>query len=331
MDINVIGGSGFIGTRLCLRLQQNKKYSFLRIVDKVISKKYPQISVAADVRSIEDLQDGLTDGAILINLAAEHRDDVTPLSLYDDVNVTGAENICKVARMKNIKKIIFTSSVAVYGFAPIETRENGNIAPFNDYGRTKYEAEQIFVRWQAEMPSERTLVIVRPTVVFGERNRGNVYNLLRQIALGRFAMIGSGENRKSIAYVENVAAFLEFAINFKPGVHIYNFVDKPDYMMNTLVKIVNKIIGKSDKVGLRLPYFVGYSIGKCFDFLAKCTGKKMTISSIRVKKFCANSVFDTSIAKTGFISPVPLQQALEQTVRYEFVESHDQSEVFYTE
>jgi nucleoside-diphosphate-sugar epimerase len=70
--------------------------------------------------------------------------------------------------------IIFTSTVAVYGFAKIGTEESGKIAPFNDYGRTKYEAEEVFKAWQAEAPEERTLVIIRPTVVFGEQNRGNV-------------------------------------------------------------------------------------------------------------------------------------------------------------
>lgn len=74
-------------------------------------------------------------------------------------------------------------------------------------------------------------------MVFGEQNRGNVYNLLRQIASGKFIMIGSGQNRKSMAYVENVAAFIEHALGFGPGVHIYNYIDKPDFDMNTLVAI----------------------------------------------------------------------------------------------
>jgi nucleoside-diphosphate-sugar epimerase len=329
-QISVIGGSGFIGTRLASRLATNGVYLF-DIVDKVVSKEFPQQTKNADVRNFEQLRESISKDSIIINLAAEHRDDVRPLSLYHDVNVGGAINICKVAKEKNVKKIIFTSSVAVYGFAPLGTSEEGKILPFNDYGRTKHEAELVFKEWQAEAPKERTLVIVRPTVVFGERNRGNVYNLLRQIASGRFLMIGNGENRKSIAYVENVVAFLEFALTFKPGIHVYNFIDKPDFTMNTLVKIVNKIIGKPEKVGFRLPYFLGYSIGKCFDFVAFLSGKKMVISSIRVKKFCSNSVFDTSITSTGFVSPVPLQKALEQTVKYEFVESHDQTNLFYSE
>lgn len=174
-------------------------------------------------------------------------------------------------------------------------------------------------------------MIIRPTVVFGEQSRGNIYNLLRQIASGKFVMIGRGENRKSMAYVENVAGFSEYSMNFKPGVKIYNFIDKPDFTMNSLVANVHLILGRSAKVGCRLPYAVGYLIGKSFDFFAAITGKRFTISSIRVKKFCANSVYNTAIDKTGFNPPVPFEQALAQTVRYEFVESHEHDGVFYTE
>ena len=57
-------------------------------------------------------------------------------------------------------------------------------------------------------PHERSLVIIRPTVIFGKGNRGNVFNLFNQINKGLFAMIGDGENIKSMAYVKNVASFL---------------------------------------------------------------------------------------------------------------------------
>jgi GlcNAc-P-P-Und epimerase len=185
--------------------------------------------------------------------------------------------------------------------------------------------------WQSEVPSERTLVIIRPTVVFGEQNRGNVYNLLRQIASGNFVMVGHGENRKSMAYVENIAAFIEYSMSFKPGVHIYNFIDKPDFSMNSLVSNVNRILGRAEKISFRLPFAVGLLIGKGFDLVAAMTGKRFAISSIRVRKFCANSVYNTAIDQTGFVPPVPLEQALAQTVRYEFLESHENDGVFYTE
>jgi GlcNAc-P-P-Und epimerase len=330
MHISVIGGSGFIGTRLCHRFSESNQDDF-SIIDRKPSLEFPEYVNLADVRSLEDLKKNIDDNSIIVNLAAEHRDDVRPLSLYNEVNVVGAHNICTVACEKNIKTIIFTSTVAVYGFAPVGTDESGKIAPFNDYGRSKFEAENVFKDWQVEEPNERTLVIIRPTVVFGEKNRGNVYNLLQQIASGRFLMVGHGNNRKSMAYVENIVSFIQYTFSFKPGVYVYNYIDKPDFTMNALVARVNRLLDRSEKIRFRLPFWLGYLVGKGFDVIAAVTGKQFTISSIRVKKFCANSVYNTGIDETGFVAPVSMEKALEKTVSYEFLESHAEDHVFYTE
>lgn len=166
--ITVIGGSGFIGTRFVRRLISKGSFS-IGIFDKVPSNTFPDLVALGDVRSLSHLRDSISEGSIIVNLAAEHRDDVSPLSLYEEVNVEGARNICKVAVEKNIHVIIFTSTVAVYGFAPIGTDESGKIEPFNAYGRTKYDAEKIFKSWQSESPQTRVLVIIRPTVVLASR------------------------------------------------------------------------------------------------------------------------------------------------------------------
>ena len=331
IKVLVIGGSGFIGTRLVSRLQNPDLHFKVNIMDIVSSRNFPNLVAIGDIRSIDDLSKAIEKHSIIINLAAEHRDDIKPLSLYDEVNIDGAKNICNVAELKGINKIIFTSSVAVYGFAPLGTNESGVIAPFNDYGRTKWGAEEIYKEWQAQDPQNRTLVIVRPTVVFGERNRGNVFNLLRQIASGKFVMVGDGLNRKSMAYVENVAAFLQYSLDLKPGVHIYNYIDKPDFTMNALVAHVNKLLGRSSEIKFRLPFSLGLLIGSSFDLVAKITGKKFPISAIRVKKFCANSVYESAIESTGFIPPVLLMDAIEKTVRFEFIEDHKNEQVFYSE
>jgi nucleoside-diphosphate-sugar epimerase len=330
MHVDVIGGSGFIGTRLCRRLADSNSRSF-RIIDKIAGSDFPSATTIADVRSCEELRAAITSGSVLVNLAAEHRDDVRPASLYDEVNVDGARNLCRVAVEKGIQIIVFTSSVAVYGFAEIGTDESGVIAPFNDYGRTKAEAESVYKRWQAEDPGRRTLVIVRPTVVFGERNRGNVFNLLKQLASRFFVMVGGGENRKSIAYVENVAAFIEHCLGFAPGVHIYNYVDKPDYSMNELTGVVLTMLGRDARLSFRVPYGIGMVVGRSLDLLSRITGRRFALSAIRVKKFCSDSVFGTSVASTGFVPPVSLEEGLRRTVDREFLSSGREETLFFSE
>lgn len=325
----VIGGSGFIGTRLC-RLLDERGVDFV-IVDKARSQSFPERCVVADIRDSAALSAAIPEGAVIIHLAAEHRDDVTPRSLYRDVNVAGTVNVCQAARARGVTQILFTSSVAVYGFAPVGTGEEGRIAPFNDYGATKYEAEEVLRAWQTEAAPERALTIIRPTVVFGENNRGNVYNLLRQIASGRFLMIGSGENRKSMAYVGNLVAFLTHMVDAEPGARVYNFVDEPAFTMTELVNRARRTLGVGDRAPGRIPYWAGLAIGKGFDLAARMTGRKLPISSIRVKKFCSNSVYRTAIGETGFVPPFTLEAALERTVRHEFVERHEGVQLFYSE
>ncbi|WP_420919573.1 NAD-dependent epimerase/dehydratase family protein [Xenorhabdus bovienii] len=313
--IIIIGGSGFIGSRLSSQFKKdNIKF---KIVDKIKSNSFPEYWEYGDVTKPETLIKPLENASIIINLAAEHKDNVQPKNLYFDVNVDGAKNICNAAEKLNIKHIIFTSSVAIYGFVEKETCEDGNFNPFNDYGKSKLEAEHVYDEWQSK-GTDRTLVTIRPTVVFGENNRGNVYNLFRQIASRRFLMIGSGNNKKSMAYVENVAAFLKFATTFESGRHIFNYVDKPDFTMNELTHVICNALGKK-KSNIRIPYPIGILGGYCFDFLSKITGKELPISSIRVKKFCARTQFKSNtITQTKFIPPVTLEQGIANTVKTEF-------------
>ena len=173
MKVTIIGGSGFIGSRLCQCLQ-NAGIDFT-IIDKNPSHFFPDKVSIADIRDFDALYNALQPCDAVINLAAEHRDDVSPKSLYDEVNVKGSENIVKICSQKSIQHIIFTSSVAVYGFAPPNTGEDGAINYFNDYGRTKWEAEQVYKTWYEADTENRNLTIIRPTVVFGERNRGKGY------------------------------------------------------------------------------------------------------------------------------------------------------------
>jgi nucleoside-diphosphate-sugar epimerase len=327
MNISVIGGSGFVGTRLVKRLLVAGHT--VKILDKNDSKTYPEFRVYADVREPDTLEAGLMGSDTAINLAAEHRDDVTPKSLYDDVNVTGAENVCNACTKLGIHKIIFTSSVAVYGFAPLGTDETGEINYFNDYGRTKWLAEGKYREWLKTDPSN-SLTIIRPTVIFGEQNRGNVYNLLKQISIGRFPMVGKGTNIKSMNYVENVAAFLEYNLNNSPGEYLFNYIDKPDFDMNTLVTEVDRILGRNPP-HIHWPCWLAMLCGYGFDLMAKILHKKLTISSIRVKKFCANTQFEPkNIKNTDFKAPVSLKEGLERTMKYEFIDKI-KCELFYTE
>ena len=325
---SIVGGAGFIGTRLCQELA-DRQIPF-EIIDLKPSRRFPDETTIADIRELEILRRSIT-GDVIVHLAAVHRDDVRDPSLYASTNVEGTRNICTVAAERGIDRIVFASTVAVYGFAEPGTGEDGEINPFNEYGRTKYAAEEVLNAWRDADQDTRSLVIIRPTVVFGEGNRGNVYNLLNQIASGKFVMIGSGKNRKSMAYVGNVAAFfLQAANSMKSGV--FNYVDEPNFDMNSLVTMVRSELSGKTGVGLRLPYEIGLLVGFLADVFSRITGKNLPVSSIRVKKFCATTVFSSRIGELdGFNPPFSIEDGLRRTLRSEFISPDPDREIFFTE
>ena len=327
-NITLIGGSGFVGTRLIELLKDEYQ---IRNIDKRESHFHNDITVTGDVRDQTSVSRHLAGADLVVLLAAEHRDDVSPVSLYYDVNVGGMRNVLEAMETNGVKRIVFTSSVAVYGLNKKSPDENHPADPFNHYGKSKWQAEQVLRQWYETHP-DWNINILRPTVIFGERNRGNVYNLLKQISGGKFLMVGKGKNKKSMAYVGNIVSFIRFLIEQKPtGYNVYNYVDKPDFDMNELVSHVGNVLGKPIP-STHLPYWLGMCGGYGFDLLARLTGKKLSVSSVRVKKFCATTRVDAAKAHaSGFKAPYTLEEGLERTLRFEFVDSPQDDIIFKSE
>lgn len=330
MKIAIIGGSGFVGSRLIEELKKSENN--LKNIDKQQSPFFNNITAIANVLDKEAMVRELSGQDIVVLLAAEHRDDVTPKTLYYDVNVQGMKNVLEAMDVNGIKRIVFTSSVAVYGLNKVNPDEKHPVDPFNEYGITKWQAEEVLQEWYKN-DNSKNINVLRPTVIFGERNRGNVYNLLKQISSGKFMMIGSGNNKKSMAYVGNIASFINFLIKERSsGYNVFNYIDKPDFTMNELVSHISKVLNKKLPT-TKVPYAVGMMGGYGFDVLAKISGKKLSISSVRVKKFCATTQFDAGkVEKSGFVPPFTLGEGLERTLTYEFVEKRTDSDItFITE
>ena len=318
MKVTMIGASGFVGTRLLDLLKESTNHE-LKNIDLLPSHFFPEVTTFGDVREQSQMDKELASGDWVVLLDAQHRDDVSPVSLYYDTNVGGMEVTLKAMEKNGIKRIVFFSSVAVYGLNKDNPKETHPADPFNHYGKSKWEAEQVLQEWYKSHP-DWNINIIRPTVIFGERNRGNVYNLLKQIASGKFLMVGSGNNRKSMAYVGNVVAFVKYLLeNVTSGYNVYNYIDKPDFTMNELVAHVGKVM-KKQIPATHFPYWLGMMGGYCFDLLAKITGKKLTVSSVRVKKFCATTEFDAKKAHScGFKAPYTLGEGLARTLEFEFI------------
>lgn len=319
MKVVLVGASGFIGTRLLDLLKSDPQDYTCKNLDLLPSHFFNDVTVIGDVRKREDMDEALKGADLVVLLAAQHRDDVTPIDLYYDTNVHGMEVTLKAMEKNGCKRILFFSSVAIYGLNKPNPDEHHPADPFNHYGKSKWQAEQVLQNWY-RLHSDWNINIIRPTVVFGERNRGNVYNLLRQISQSLFMMVGNGKNRKSMAYVGNIVAFAKYLIdNVKTGYNVYNYTDEPTNTMNELVEHVEETL-KRRQPKVRLPYWVGMCGGYCFDALSFLTGKKYPISSVRMRKFCANTLFNSEKAhSSGFKAPFTLNEGLVRTLTFEFI------------
>lgn len=135
-----------------------------------------------------------------------------------------------------------------------------------------------------------------------------------------------------MAYVGNIVAFIKFLIENKTtGYEVYNYIDKPDCTMNKLVDHVSKVLNKHIP-SVHYPLWLGMLGGYCFDVLAFITRRKLTISSVRVKKFCATTQFDaTKVQNTDFRAPYTLAEGLARTLEFEFIHNASNGITFISE
>lgn len=123
-----------------------------------------------------------------------------------------------------------------------------------------------------------------------------------------------------MAYVANISGFVSHLLQGPPGVHIYNYVDKPDFSMNELIATIRLTLGKSARTPVRIPYWLGMGIGHACDALAGVTRRSLPVSRARIEKFCVSTVFsaEKALTETNYVPTVPLHIGLKYTIAEDF-------------
>ncbi|HEY5916946.1 MAG TPA: NAD-dependent epimerase/dehydratase family protein [Chryseolinea sp.] len=298
MAILLTGASGFIGSHFHNVLPQ-KDFINLDLVEPTFN--YQSTFIKGDIRNESDIVSAVSGKDIksIISLAAKHHDFGVGHDEYFDTNEDGTRLICKVATEFNINEIIFYSSVAVYGIREEISTEALEPKPDSPYGESKLAGEKVLIKWAAEKP-ERKVLIIRPTLVFGKNNMANMRNLIKQIDSGLYFHLGKADNVKSIAYVENlVQATLFLKERMKPGVAIYNYADEPQLTTRQISTVIAESLNK--KIRLSVPKTLGVMMGLPFDIIIKLTGKNLPISTARIKKLgTATHHSATKVFSEGF-------------------------------
>ena len=287
----IFGGSGYIGSNLALSLAENKIFDKIWLLDikepsrHLISNNQININyLHVDVRKKIDVLESETDlnKSWVFNFAAVHREPGHKYQEYFDTNIHGAENVCDFARRTGIKNILFTSSIAPYGKSLEQRTENSSLYPETAYGISKALAEKIHETWLAE-DKKRRLIIVRPSVIFGPCDPGNVYRMIKSLKKGTFVLPDGGKVIKGYGYVYGLVESMVFTMNQDKRFILYNYAENPLVPLEEMVRITKDVL-KLSKPTFKIPVSFLAFLAFFIQILFKLMGKESDIHPVRVRK-----------------------------------------------
>jgi len=306
----VFGGAGFIGSHLLQQLAASGEYAQLVSAD-IGAPRFNVSGVEyrfADVRRplADELCLGVTE---IYNFAAVH---TTPG--YEDweyywTNVLGATHVCDYARRQGTKRVVFTSSISVYGPTEDMKDEDSALAPESAYGCSKFCAEKIHQQWQAEQADQRRLVVVRPAVIYGYTERGNFTRLASLLSKRRFVFPGRKDTVKSCGYVKDLTRSIGYMLERCKGTSVYNFCHPERYTTEEICASFSRVAGFGPAT-LVLPLWPMLFGGWVFEQFARM-GMKTSINRARVMKLVrSNNILPKRLQAEGFDYRYDLDAAL---------------------
>jgi nucleoside-diphosphate-sugar epimerase len=286
----IVGGAGYIGTKLC------ERFVALSLFEKIIVTdiRDPKYRVDGVEYLIQDVREGISlilpegfDGAEswLFNLAAVHREPGHDAYEYFDTNIQGALNVNEFLINSGIKNLYFTSSIAPYGRSREMRDENSACYPETPYGISKWKAESIHEVWLRSEEGRR-LIICRPSVIYGPGDPGNVLRMIRGIKKGTFFIPGDPTIIKSHGYIYGLIDSVLFTMQKTDGFILYNYAENPCLSLGEMVAATKKVLGIKRTV-LRVPLSILIILARIITLFYP----QSPIHPVRVKK----AAFPTNI------------------------------------
>ncbi len=323
----LFGGTGFIGTHFSRFLLTNNLVDTITLVDIEPPNK-PLWSAMARAELSDprvnyiplDVCHPIKDSHlpsqvdVVLNFAAIHREPGHEAHEYFETNLRGAENVCQWAEAVGCKTIVFTSSISPYGPTEDKKDEQSTPVPVTAYGASKLAAEKIHLAWQRG-GSDRRLVIVRPGVVFGPGEGGNVSRLVRSTIKGYFFYAGNQKTVKAGGYVKElcnaILYVLEWQKNQQENVTLFNFTADPTPTLEEYVDAVREVAGVERKP-LKIPFLLLLALSYPLSFVAKRIGKGQSIDPVRIRKLGkSNNIVPGFLRSIGYPYKYTLKEALE--------------------
>ena len=241
---------------------------------------------------------------------------------HDTSNTSDSESYFKVNRdltislfdqflNSDIKDFFYFSSVkAVADTIDGILEENFAGNPQTPYGQSKFEAENYLL--QQNLPAGKRLFIIRPCMIHGPGNKGNLNLLYKVVEKGIPWPLASFQNHRSFLSIDNLNfLILKILLNKEIATGVYNFADDQALSTNELVRIIANVSGKKEKLWKLNAQLIS-GIAKIGDFT------KLPLNSERLKKLTESYVVSNTKVKNALkISslPVSAEEGLKKTIK----------------
>jgi nucleoside-diphosphate-sugar epimerase len=277
-SIFITGSSGFIGTNL------------LKYFDSLFTfSKYEKFS---DIKISED---------IVLHLAGKAHDfkNTSKPNDYYEINTDFTKEIFDKFLDSNARVFITLSSVkAAADTIDAVLTENHNPNPLTHYGKSKLLAEEYVLSKQ--IPEGKRVYILRPCMIHGPGNKGNL-NLLYKILRKGFPWpLGAFENKRSFCSIDNLMFIIKELIDREdiPS-GVYNVADDEPISTNELINLISQGLGKKPHIW-NVPQFLIKSLSKLGDILS------LPLNSERLYKLTETYVVSNNKIITAINKPLPL-------------------------
>lgn len=305
--ILITGAAGFIGSNLVEFLIEQKippEKLKLLVWNNESLRNLPKLNfdiIRGDINNKNDVKIALRDVDTIYHLAALTIDGgkYYKKEEYQEVNVEGTKNLLEGCKNLKIKKFIFFSSIAVYGLPAWTGNMNGwdenhFKKPQEIYGESKLLAEKVLE--QAHEKWGIPYAIIRPTSVYGPRDKRNLLELYKTIKKHIFVYIGNGKNKMDYVFVKDVAraAFLASKSNASKGDYIIGGGEP--LTLNEIIKDVSASIN-SKILPIHIPILPALILSYISLWISKVLMIKPIFFPNRVRVMTRNCYFNISKAK----------------------------------
>lgn len=289
----IFGGTGFIGSHFAQYLIHHDLVDHVYLADINPMRPYYNFDqtkihfIHVDVRRAINTDLLPNNVTVIANFAAVHREPGHENDEYYETNLYGAQNVCDFADKVACKKLIFTSSIAPYGTSEVPKDEHSLTAPTSAYGGSKLAAEKIHQIWQMANAKSKQLVIVRPGVVFGPGEGGNVTRLIKAVTHRYFFYMANKQTRKAGVYVKELCHAMWWVLQqqtkTKEKFSLFNMTMSPAPSIKNYVDTVCEVSGFNRYVP-SVPYGFLFMMAFLIEVMTKPLGMKNPFSPVRIRK-----------------------------------------------